>query len=230
MSVPLILVGVSSGFLPKTGAWMNSVKRFFGVLLLAVAWWLVSPVLPAALQMAGWVVLGLAYGIYLLRAAQGWPGKLVGVLFTLLGLVQLTGLATGSRDVLAPLANVRGSGASHMTFTRIKNVADLDAVLANTGGKTVMLDFYADWCVSCKEMEKLTFVDPAVRRQLANTILLQVDVTANNDDDKAMLKRFQLFGPPGIILFNAAGQEIPGSRVIGFQASDKFLVSLNKLK
>jgi thiol:disulfide interchange protein DsbD len=101
-------------------------------------------------------------------------------------------------------------------------------VLAQTGGKTAMLDFYADWCVSCKEMEKLTFVDAKVRDKLANTVLLQVDVTANDADDKAMLKRFGLFGPPGIILFDGQGREVPGSRVIGYQNADKFHASLSR--
>jgi thioredoxin:protein disulfide reductase len=153
------------------------------------------------------------------------------LLFAALGLVQLAGAATGGRDPLAPLATLGiGAPAHGLAFTRVRNVAELDAALAKLDGKTAMLDFYADWCVSCKEMEKLTFVDPRVQAQLANTVLLQVDVTANNADDKAMLKRFGLFGPPGIILFNAAGREIPDSRVIGFQNKDKFSASLGRLK
>ncbi|MGO4380088.1 protein-disulfide reductase DsbD [Pseudoduganella sp. RAF19] len=230
MSVPLILVGVSAGtLLPRAGAWMNSVKKFFGVLLLAMAWWLVSPVIPAAVQMAGWVILGFAYGIYLLRARGNWLPKVIGAVFVIFGAAQLVGVATGGRDPLAPLAHLTGGADHHVKFTGIKNSADLDAVLANTGGKTVLLDFYADWCVSCKEMEKLTFVEPAVQQKLTNTILLQIDVTANNEDDKTMLKRFGLFGPPGIILFNQQGQEIADSRVIGFQDSGKFSKSLDKL-
>jgi thiol:disulfide interchange protein DsbD len=230
MSVPLILVGISAGaLLPRAGAWMGTVKKFFGVLLLAMAWWLVAPVLPAVVQMAGWTLLGLGYGIYLLRQRGGWLPKAAGVLFAALGLVQLVGVATGGRDALAPLAHLTGSADRHMKFTRIRNSAELDAVLANTGGKTVLLDFYADWCVSCKEMEKLTFVEPAVQQKLANTIVLQIDVTANNEDDKAMLKRFKLFGPPGIVFFNAQGQEIAEARVIGFQDSSKFLKSLERL-
>ncbi|MBY0238782.1 MAG: protein-disulfide reductase DsbD [Burkholderiaceae bacterium] len=231
MSVPLLLVGVSAGaLLPRAGMWMEHVKRFFGVLLLGVALWLVSPVLPAVVVMAGFAFLGLVYGMYLL-ARSGRKGKLVSLVFLALGGVQLVGVATGGRDVLAPLAHLGKGGAQHgLSFTRIKTVAQLDAALAQTGGKTVMLDFYADWCVSCKEMEKLTFVKPEVQSRLANTVLLQVDVTANDADDKAMLKRFKLFGPPGIILFNAQGQEIPDSRVIGFQDAQKFMQSLEKLK
>ncbi|MEO5935084.1 MAG: protein-disulfide reductase DsbD [Duganella sp.] len=231
MSVPLILVGVSAGaLLPKAGKWMDAVKRFFGVLMLAMAWWLVSPVLPAAVQMMGWAALLVGYGMYLLLNPGRWGGKTVGVVVAVLGLTQLVGVVSGGRDPLAPLAHLTGKQHAPLAFQRIKTVAQLDAVLAQTGGKTAMLDFYADWCVSCKEMEKLTFIDAKVRDKLANTVLLQVDVTANDADDKAMLKRFGLFGPPGIILFDGTGREVPGSRVIGYQNADRFLDSLSRLK
>ncbi|NVM75887.1 thiol:disulfide interchange protein DsbD [Duganella sp. SG902] len=229
MSVPLILVGVSAGaLLPKAGMWMDSVKRFFGVLMLAVGWWLVSPVLPGAVQMMGWAALFVGYGMYLLLNSGQWVAKSVGVIVAVLGVAQLVGVVSGGRDPLAPLAHLSGKAAHEapLAFQRIKTVQQLDAALARTGGKTAMLDFYADWCVSCKEMEKLTFVDPQVRVKLANTVLLQVDVTANDEDDKAMLKRFGLFGPPGIILFDKQGKEIANSRVIGFQDAAKFTASL----
>jgi thiol:disulfide interchange protein DsbD len=233
MSVPLLLVGVSAGaLLPRAGMWMDAVKRFFGVLMLIMAWWLLSPVLPAAVQMLGWTALFVGYGVFLLMNKGGWAAKAFGLAFAVLGLVQLVGVASGGRDPLAPLAHLQAGGAAEapLAFRRVKTVAELDAVLAQTGGKTVVLDFYADWCVSCKEMEKLTFVAPAVRAKLANTILLQVDVTANNDDDKAMLKRFKLFGPPGIILFDTQGREIADARVIGFQDAPTFLNSLARLR
>jgi thiol:disulfide interchange protein DsbD len=231
MSIPLLLVGVSAGsLLPRAGAWMDSVKRFFGVLMLAMALWLVSPVLPPMVQMLLWAALLIGYGAYLLKRQGAWVSMAAGIAFAVLGAVQLVGAATGGRDALAPLAHLRGGGAEQkLAFTRIKTVDQLDAILANTGGKTVMLDFYADWCVSCKEMEKLTFPDPAVRAKLANTILLQADVTANDAADKAMLKRFGLFGPPGIILFDRSGKEIADSRVIGYQDANKFSDSLKKL-
>ncbi|MBB3222812.1 thiol:disulfide interchange protein DsbD [Massilia umbonata] len=229
MSVPLILVGISAGaLLPKAGPWMNTVKRFFGVLLLAMAWWLVSPILPGVVQMAGWTLLGIAYGIYLLRQHKGWRARAIAALFIGFGIVQLVGVATGARDPLDPLAHLRNGAADELPFQRIRSVADLDRVLANTGGKNVMLDFYADWCVACKEMERLTFIEPAVRGELKNTILLQVDVTANNEQDKALLKRFNLFGPPGIIFFDRHGREIADSRVVGFQDADTFLGSLSR--
>jgi thiol:disulfide interchange protein DsbD len=232
MSVPLILVGVSAGaLLPKAGAWMDAVKRFFGVLMLAVGWWLVSPVLPGALQMMGWAALLVGYAMYLLLNRGRWLAKTAGVLFAVLGLAQLVGVVSGGRDPLAPLAHLGGKAhETPLAFQRVKTVQQLDAILAQTGGKTVMLDFYADWCVSCKEMEKFTFVDPQVRARLSGTILLQADVTANDADDKAMLKRFGLFGPPGIILFDRQGKEIPDARVIGFQDAASFTASLAVLQ
>jgi thiol:disulfide interchange protein DsbD len=236
MSVPLLLVGVSAGsLLPRAGMWMESVKRFFGVLMLAMALWMTSPVLPGMLQMLLWTALLLGYGFYLLKGPGGvkrhWAGMALGAACTVLGAVQLVGLASGARDPLAPLARFTGGApAQQLAFTRIKTVEQLDQALAATNGKTAMLDFYADWCVSCKEMEKLTFVDPAVKARLADTVLLQVDVTANDAADRAMLKRFGLFGPPGIILFDRSGREIADGRVIGYQDSQKFLASLGKLQ
>ena len=231
MSIPLLLVGLSAGsLLPRVGPWMESVKRLFGVLMLAMAIWLVSPVLPPVAQMLLWAALLLGYGFYLLRHTRHWAAMAFGAAFAVLGATQLVGLASGGRDAWAPLAHLGGAPRDHgLVFTRVKTVDQLDAALAANAGKTVMLDFYADWCVSCKEMEKFTFVDPGVQRKLADTVLLQVDVTANDADDKAMLKRFGLFGPPGIILFDGQGQEIADSRVIGFQNAEKFLVSLQKL-
>jgi thiol:disulfide interchange protein DsbD len=229
MSVPLLLVGVSAGsLLPRAGVWMEGVKRFFGVLMLALAVWIVAPVTPGWAPMLGWALLGLGYGIYLLRSLRGGMAmKAAGILFLALGAVQLVGAATGGRDPLEPLAHLRGA-ATGPQFSRIKSVEQLDDVLARANGKTVMLDFYADWCVSCKEMEKLTFSDPRVRAKLADIVLLQADVTANDAADKALLKRFSLFGPPGIIFFDGNGREIPDGRVIGYQDADKFLRSLER--
>ena len=139
-------------------------------------------------------------------------------------------MATGGRDALAPLEHLKADRLEKVEFKRVKTIADLNAALAQTNGKNVMLDFYADWCVSCIEMEKRTFTDPRVRTQFADMVLLQVDVTANDTDDKAMLRRFNLFGPPGIIFFDKAGQEIQGGRVIGFQNADKFTQSLALIK
>ncbi len=231
MGVPLLLVGVSAGaLLPRAGMWMDAVKRFFGVLLLGTAWWLLSPVLAPAVAMLGWSALGIAYGMFLLTRRGGWGAKACAVLIALSGTVQLVGVATGGRDVLAPLAHLHdANGQRPVAFTRVKTVAQLDAALTGNQGKTAVLDFYADYCISCKEMEKTTFTEPQVRARMANSLLLQVDVTADDAADRAMLKRFKLYGPPGIILFDKAGKEIADARVIGYQDPPKFLESLSRL-
>jgi thiol:disulfide interchange protein DsbD len=225
MSVPLLLIGISAGsLLPRAGAWMEAVKRFFGVLMLGLALWMISPLLSGRLQMLGWALLGLGYGGYLVFNKQSAIRlKTAGVLFLALGAVQLVGAASGGRDALAPLSRFTASSAHQTEFTRVKSSAELDASLMNADGRISMLDFYADWCVSCKEMERFTFSDPRVQARFAKMRLLQIDVTQNNADDKTMLKRFNLFGPPGIIFFDARGNEISGSRVIGYQNAEKFL-------
>lgn len=231
MSVPLLLIGASANtLLPRAGAWMDQVKRFFGVMMLALAWWMVTPLVPVMLQMLGWAGLGVGYGAWLLwRQPGGWLAKAFGLLFAAAGLLQLVGAASGAREVSAPLAQLRGAALSAPQFMRIKSSAELDAALTRAKGRVTMLDFYADWCVSCKEMEQWTFPDRRVQQHLAGMQLLQVDVTANNGDDKALLKRFGLFGPPGIIFFDQRGAEITSSRVIGYQDTEKFLQSLARV-
>jgi thiol:disulfide interchange protein DsbD len=231
MSVPLLLLGLSAGTLvPKAGRWMQAVKPFFGVLMLALALWMVASLLPAWALMLGWGSLGVAYGVFLLLSRQlGLRGRAIGVVFVLLGAVQLTGLATGGRDAWAPLAHLTGKSHQKIAFTRVHSIAELDQAIAAARGRPVMLDFYADWCVACVEMEKLTFTDPAVSAKMQEILLLQVDVTANSADDKALLKRFSLFGPPGIIFFDSDGKELKKPRVIGFQSPSVFLQSLKQL-
>jgi thiol:disulfide interchange protein DsbD len=129
--------------------------------------------------------------------------------------------------VYAPLAHLLGTQKQGVSFVRVNTIADLEIALAQAKGKVVLLDFYADWCVSCKEMEKLTFTNSLVKEKLNKMLLLQVDVTANNAADKALLKQFLLFGPPGIIFFDKQGLEILGGRVIGYQNDKKFLKSLS---
>ena len=233
MGLPLVVVGVSEGaLLPRAGSWMNAVKQFFGVLLLAVAVWIVSPVLPPAGVLLAWAALLIGSGV-LLRAIDPLPpqartvsrlGKALGLVALLAGAAMLAGALAGSRDPLMPLEAFRSGGIAEgkpVTFERIASVAELDARLADAG-RPVMLDFYADWCVSCKEMERYTFSNAQVGDRLSGMRLLQVDVTDNTAEHKALLKRFKLFGPPGIIFFDARGREIPGLRVVGFQSAEKF--------
>ena len=237
MGVPLVLVGVSGGLvLPKSGHWMSAVKQFFGVLLLAVAVWIVAPVIPVAVQMVLWAILLIGSGVFLRaleplgRDASGWDRlwKAVGILALLAGVAQAIGAFSGARDPLRPLSGLMAepSDARLSRFEPVKTLAELDARL-KTAGKPVLLDFYADWCVSCKEMESFTFSDPRVQARLAGMTLLRADVTANNAEDKVLLKRYRLFGPPGIVFFDAGGREIEGLRVIGYQSPEKFIQSLD---
>jgi len=243
MGVPLLLVGASAGaLLPRAGAWMDQVKHVFGLLLIAVAIYTVQPVLPALVAMACWGVLlivgGATLGAFEPAAAGAHVGiartvKGLGLVLALLGVLQFVGIASGGRDPAQPLARLARAGAGDAfaatagpRFERVFSVTELDQRL-RSAGRPVMLDFYADWCVSCKEMEAQTFVDPVVHAKLDKALLLRADVTANSEDDRALLKRFHLFGPPGIILFDAQGHELETARVVGFQDAPRFATSLS---
>lgn len=247
MGAPLVLVALfTRQLLPRSGAWMEAVKKFFGVLLLGVAIWLVSPVLPAAAHMLAWAALLIISAIYvhaldpLPPHASGWARfwKGTGVLALLLGAAMLIGVLGGSRDPLQPLSFLRSAAAAEgacvegqgrageLRFERVATVAELERILHNSD-RGVMLDYYADWCVSCKEMDRFTFSDPSIRAKLNGLRLLRVDVTANSEADKALLARAQLFGPPGILFFNRAGQELSAQRVVGFQDVAQFGATLD---
>ncbi len=316
MGVPLLIMGASAGkLMPRTGTWMEGVKQFFGVLLFATAWWMVTPLLPTWLQILGWAILVL-FSAVLLRTFEalgpeaGFSGllrKTLGLLLALLCLIWLLGIASGGRSLLQPLSHLArnnavvspvavvtaekntgasgisaigdknggGSGApttvannasrsggvtpagssknillgqagaqssptapraqstlssngAHPPFKRIRSIAELDAELAQST-RPVMLDFYADWCVSCKEMEAFTFTKPNVVQRMDQLLLLQADVTANNPEDRALLKRFKLFGPPGIIFFEPGGRERKDVRVVGFQEANRFAANLDRV-
>jgi thiol:disulfide interchange protein DsbD len=241
MGAPLLLIGTSAGvLLPKAGAWMDSVKRFFGVLLLALAIWIIQPLLPVGIQMLLWSVLLILSSIYLYALdalphnARGGHKLLkgLGLLALLLGIAYLIGALSGARDMLHPLGtvyNTEAQASSTSLFTRIKGLAALEQQLKKSGGKIVMLDFYADWCVSCKEMERYTFADPVIQAKLKAAILLQADVTANSPEDKDLLKKFGLYGPPGILFFDAQGHEMSDFRVVGIQDSAQFLNTLQRV-
>jgi thiol:disulfide interchange protein DsbD len=234
MSVPLLLVGASAGaLLPKAGPWMDGVKQFFGLLLLAVAVWMVQPVLPVALTLAAWGTL-LALAAMLLRPlSRHHRGRFTfgvalrrvgGLLAVVFALMEFVGAASGGSNPLQPLAHLapgHAPSASALPFQPVKSVAELDQIV-RTAGRPVMLDFYADWCVSCKEMERFTYTDPEVQRRLSGALLLKADVTRNSAEDRELLKRFKLFGPPGTIFFDAQGRELRNLRVVGFQNAERF--------
>jgi thiol:disulfide interchange protein DsbD len=244
MGVPLLAVGASAGtLLPKAGPWMDTVKRFFGVLLLAVAIYLVSPLLPIAAQMLAWGALLIVSAVYLRvidplpQHAHGFQRftKGVGVIALVAGAAYLVGALSGARDIFRPLSGLLSSSVAgsqrteHPPFQRIASNTELDAAILRAGGKPVMLDFYADWCVSCKEMERFTFSDAKVQQRLAAMDKVQADVTANNAEHQKLLRRFSLFGPPGIIFFDKNGNEIKALRVIGFVDAERFAAILDRV-
>ena len=252
LGVPLLIIGLGAGtLLPRAGAWMDGVKVFFGVVLLAAALWIVWPVLGATAQMllsALWLLVAAAsLGLFSppAGASSVWRrlGRGLGVALTVWAVVLLVGLAAGSSDPLRPLAVLAARGgpgevaatppgapnataADSLTFAPVRSSIQLDQAV-KAAAQPAMLDFYADWCVSCKEMEKFTFSDPRVHARLQQLNLLRADVTANNPDDQALLKRFGLFGPPGIIFFDPSGAEV--LRVVGYESADTFLHSLDRL-
>ena len=219
---------------------MESVKQVFGVVMLGVAIWLITPLLPAIAVMLLWAGLLICSAIFLHaidplpHGASGfrklWKG--VGVIVLLLGVALLVGALSGGRDVLQPLSGLRtaaGVAEPVLSFERVRNLGELEARLAQARGRPVMLDFYADWCVACKEMERFTFTDARVRAVLDRFVLLQADVTGNTADDRALMQRFNLFGPPGYIFFSPAGNEISALRVTGFKPADTFLGVLEQV-
>jgi thiol:disulfide interchange protein DsbD len=237
MGAPVLVVGTSAGkLLPKAGPWMGAIKAVFGVLLLGVAIYLLERMVPAWIAMLLWGALAMVAAIYLgaldslAAASGGWRRfrKGAGLVLLVYGVLLVVGGFGGGNDVWHPLKGLASgsAGSRHegLTFQRIKGVRGLDAALrgASAQGRPVMLDYYADWCVSCKEMERYTFSDAAVQAALGNTLLLQADVTANDAEDQALLARFKLFGPPAILFFGPDGVERPNYRVVGFMKAPRF--------
>jgi thiol:disulfide interchange protein DsbD len=247
MGSPLIAIGTSAGkLLPRAGSWMDAVKAVFGVTLLAVAIVMLERIIPADIAMLLWGILFIVSAIYMgaLRnleiEASGWQKlwKGLGFVFLVYGTLMLVGAASGGKDTLQPLRGIAIAGGAggaqghqELQFKRIKSIDDLqrEIAFASNQGKPVMLDFYADWCVSCKEMEKYTFSDPRVIDALANTHLLQADVTANDDIDQALLQgHFGLHGPPAIIFYGSDGRERKNYRLVGFKPAKEFSAHVNR--
>lgn len=235
MGIPLLVVGTLAGnMLPRAGMWMESVKAVFGVLLLAVAIWMLERVLPVQATLFLWALLIICSAVYmgattaLTKESGGWRKlwKGVGIVMMLHGGALMVGAAAGGNDVLQPLKGVFGGGSSvaqeKLSFRYVNNLAELQQAINESKGRTVMFDFYADWCVSCKEMEKYTFPDPAVRDALSDVVLLKADVTANNAEHKAMMADFGIIGPPAMLFFDASGQEQKAMRLVGFLPANTF--------
>jgi thiol:disulfide interchange protein DsbD len=245
MGAPLIAIGTSAGkLLPRAGAWMDAVKGVFGVLLLGVAILLLERILPPAVAMLLWGLLLICSAVYmgalthLPPGTSGWTKlwKGLGIFLLIYGALMVLGAAAGGKDTIQPLRGVAvggagGSSAEHVQFKRIKTIDDLDRELAaaKASGKPVMLDFYADWCVSCKEMERYTFSDPAVMSEMGRFVLLQADVTANDAADQELMQgRFGIPGPPAMLFFGPTGEELAGFRLVGFKPAAEFAEHLRR--
>ncbi|MDH5387143.1 MAG: protein-disulfide reductase DsbD [Gammaproteobacteria bacterium] len=245
MGAPLLILGASAGkVLPKAGAWMETTKAVFGVMLLGLGIWLLERVAPAAATMALWAALLIVSAIYMgalttiNKGESGWHKlwKGLGIILLIYGIVIFIGMMAGNRSIFQPLQGLGNSGSSismqstsnqpssHLNFKQIKGVEGLNAALAEAKAqnKAVMLDFYADWCVSCKEMEALTFSDPAVQQALAGVVLLQADVTLDDDKDRALYKYFGIIGPPSIMFFDRNGKELKNFRTVGYMKAEQF--------
>lgn len=246
MGAPLLAVGAAQGkLLPKAGPWMVAIKVAFGFMMLGLAIWMLSRILPGFATMSLWAVLVFMAGVFMGglttlgtdATVSQKLGKGFGLIAILYGIVLFLGAMTGGSNPMKPLASVSFGSAGgmvveqkHLEFQRIKTVDDLDREIAGAAaaGKTAMLDFYADWCVSCIEMEEYTFTDGAVQDVLSNSVVLQADVTANDELDQQLLQRFGVFGPPTIIFFDTNGNQVQGYEVVGFMEAPEFVAHIQK--
>jgi thiol:disulfide interchange protein DsbD len=245
MGMPLLLLGASAGkLLPKAGAWLYSTKAVFGVLMLGVAIWMLSRILPAAITIILWAMLLILPSIYLNAIdtlpenSSGWRKLLkgIGLMMLAYGLILLIGFSMGNNNPLKPLqgfaVNKAQAAEAGLVFERVKSLAALESKLqqAKANHQPVMLDFYADWCISCQEMEAYTFTEPKVKHALTGFVLLQADVTENSEDDKALMAKYKLVGPPAIIFFGDDTLEKAAHRVIGYQDAATFIKTLQGVK
>jgi thiol:disulfide interchange protein DsbD len=250
MGIPLLIVGTGAGkFMPRPGSWMDAVKSIFGVMMLAVAIWMLSRVLDNSIIIFMWSALTMFVAVNIgafeakneaycnpCYAAQ----KSIGMMVLLVAIALFIGAVTNASSVLNPLEKLLPSHvvmpssaqgqSKENNFVTIGSLAELDAIIAESKGKKIMLDFYADWCTSCKELEHLTFSNAEVKRALSDYVLVQADVTANTDEQKALSKRFGLFGPPAMIFFDENGKEFTKERTIGFLPPEELLQTLEKLE
>jgi thiol:disulfide interchange protein DsbD len=248
MGMPLLAVGTTAGrFMPRPGEWMDNVKAFFGVVLLGVSIWMISRIVPGSVTLLLWSVLLTFTAVSLgafepIRDACSRCGhafkKALGILLFMYAATLFVGSMTGAGDMLHPLEKITAPEgiasevprAKTKEFVTIRSIGELDAELARAKGQKVLLDFSAKWCTACKELDEITFADPAVKAQMQQFVLIRADVTANSDAEKALTKKFGLFGPPGIIFFDGSGKRMKGHEIVGYIAPDAFIAHMKKVE
>lgn len=245
MGVPLLIIGLGAGkFMPRPGGWMNNVSKTFGVMMLGIAIWMLSRVLPEWTTMLLWAFLFIVSSVYMgalekLRGDQHGVNALVkgfGVIFLIYGTFLFYGAFLGATNPLNPFekANLHVNSNTFSTtasssFITIHSIAELDVQLSKAQGKRVLVDFTARWCTSCKELEHVTFKDDAVIAKMREFVLIKADVTKNSEQEKALMKKFGIFGPPAILFFDENGQKIAGKDIVGYKSPEAFLELLNGL-
>lgn len=245
MGVPLIAIGTSAGkFMPKPGVWMDNIKSVFGVMLIGISIWMISRILDENISMMLWGALAvfIAVNIGALEPIRGRcirchraNKKALGIIILLYGMSLLLGGMAGAKDALHPLnpflpsqAATAANVSQHKKFERITSVEELDAILAENKGKKVLVDFYADWCTACKELEEKTFSDESVKTAMDSYVLVQVNLTANDEAAHAISSKFGIFGPPAILFFDENGVRQKESDIVGFKEPQEFIKHLEK--
>ena len=231
MGVPLLLIGLGAGkFMPKPGGWMEGITRIFGIVMLGVAIWLLDRVLDASLIIVLWALLLLGSAIYL-KIYTNIITRLISMVLLILGTVLLVGAISGATNPLKPLDKFTSSksvvNTNELVFQKVKNIVELELAIKNSD-KPIMLDFWASWCVACKELEEITFKDDEVIKKLQGFTLLKADVTANSDDDKALQKMFAVVGPPALVFWDKDKNEVKSSKIVGYKNPKDFLEIINK--
>lgn len=231
MGVPLLLIGLGAGkFMPKPGGWMENITRVFGIIMLAVAIWLLDRVLNPTVTMVLWSLLFIGTGIYL-KIYSHLIIKLISTVSTILGAILLVAAISGATNPLNPLEKFTSGknvlASQNLEFVKIKNIEELEDAIKKSS-KPIMLDFWASWCVSCKELDNITFKDERVINKLKEFTLLKADVTKNSDEDKALQKRFSIVGPPALVFWDSNKNEIKSAQIVGYKNPDEFLEILNK--
>ena len=241
MGLPLIVVGVSAGkFMPRPGVWMTMVSAIFGVMMLGVSIWMLERVVDEYVTMLLYAILGIGFAIYLGALEKGGHifKKSVSIVLFAYSIALLIGVLGGSTSMVKPLEFLKSQTATsiitketqHTKFIKISSIKELDKLLAEHSGKKILLDFYADWCTSCKELEEVTFADSSVKSKMDEFILIQADVTQNSEENKALSKKYGVFGPPAILFFNGSSKLQKSKTIIGFVEPDEFLTHLNEIQ